>query len=113
MVNGGRQQLRIDTIDAITGVPTSANCRVINSTTDQTVKSSETIEIKRSSDHLTVDCEDDSSTGRLSQDSDFLQLYLLSDIATDLCIVSCFIDGTRGAWYAYPSPLIVKMHPHP
>lgn len=113
MVNGSKQSLKIETVDAATGASKPATCHISKRGLNISGKSTDTFEVSRGDDHLHVICEDGSSTGRLRQESDFAQRYLFLDIATDLCLVSCFVDGYHRAWYEYPSPMVVEMRPAP
>ncbi|WP_338923809.1 hypothetical protein V0M98_37005 (plasmid) [Pseudomonas silesiensis] len=111
IVNGSKQSLKIEAVDAVTGAPKAATCNVSKADLSIGVKSSETFEVNRSSKSLYITCEDGVSTGHLREKSDFAQRFLFLNIAADFCLVSCFIDGYNKAWYEYPSPLIVEMKP--
>lgn len=111
MINGSKQSLKIETVDAATGASKPATCHISKRGFNISGKSTDTFEVRRGDDHLQVMCEDGSSTGRLRQESDFAQRFLFLDIATDLCLVSCFVDGYHRAWYEYPSPMVVEMKP--
>lgn len=112
MINGSKQSLRIDPVDAATGASKPATCHISKRGFNISGKSTDTFEVTRGDDHLQVMCEDGSTTGHLRQESDFAQRYLLLDIAADFCIVSCIIDGYHRAWYEYPSHMIVQMKPN-
>lgn len=109
LINGSDQALEINAVDADTGAVKSANCHVSKPGLSIDVKSSESFKVKRSADDLHVVCEDGASSGHLKQGSDFAQRYLLLNIATDFCIVSCVVDGYKKAWYEYPGKLVVPM----
>ncbi|WP_274644735.1 hypothetical protein [Pseudomonas serbica] len=111
MVNGSKQSLKIEAVDATTKAPKSATCNVSKPDLSMAVKTSEEFQVKRSSRSLYITCEDGSSIGHLREKSDFAQRFLFLDLATDLCLVSCFIDGYHKAWYEYPSTLVVEMKP--
>lgn len=111
MINGSKQSIKIETVDAATGANRPATCHVSKPGLSISGKSTETFEVRRGEDHLHIMCEDGSTTGRLRQESDFAQRYLFLDIATDLCLVSCFVDGYHRAWYEYPSHMVVEMRP--
>lgn len=113
MVNGSQQSLQIEAVDATSGATKSANCHVSKPGLNIRVKSTESFKVDRGSDDLLVACEDGELSGHLKQESDFAKRYLLLDIATDFCIVSCFVDGHKKAWYEYPSPIVVPMSVEP
>lgn len=113
MINGSKQSIQIETVDAATGAHKPATCHISKRGLSISGKSTDTFEVGRGYDHLQVMCEDGNSTGRLRHESDFAQRYLFLDIATDLCLVSCFVDGYHRAWYEYPSPMVVEMRPAP
>ena len=105
MVNGNQQTLYVD-------AGSQADCQISRDDgLSLSVKSMERFTVHRSSSALQVSCENGGKTGRVDQDSDFAQRYLLLDIASDFCLVSCWVDGARKAWYEYPSPVIVEMNP--
>jgi hypothetical protein len=111
MINGSKQSLQINTVDAVTGAPKPASCNISRQGLNIHVKSNEVFQVDRDEHSLHITCEDNTSIGRLRQKSDFAQRYLFLDMATDLCIVSCFVDGYHNAWREYPTPMVVKMSP--
>jgi hypothetical protein len=113
MINGSKQSIKIETVDAATGAHKPAICHISKRGLSISGKSTDTFEVGRGDEHIYVMCEDGNSTGRLRQESDFAQRYLFLDIATDLCLVSCFVDGYNRAWYEYPSPMVVEMKTAP
>ena len=111
MINGSKQSLQVNTVDAVTGAPKPASCNISRQGLNIHVKSNEVFQVDRDEHSLHITCEDSNSIGRLRQKSDFAQRYLFLDIVTDLCIVSCFVDGYHNAWREYPTPMVVEMRP--
>ena len=103
MVNGTHQSLYIDAGD-------HADCQI---TRDDglsiSVSSMQTFSVERSALALQVACENCENAVEVEQDSGFAHRFLLLDIATDFCLVSCFVDGAKKSWYEYPNPIQVNM----
>ena len=57
--------------------------------------------VHRDGNDLIADCSNDTQTGTGSEDAVFKNDYLTQDILLDLCIISCFVDGSNKAWYDY------------
>lgn len=105
MVNGHEQTLYVD-------AGSHALCQIKRDDgLDLSVQSLQSFTVSRSSSALKVACENGENAVEVEQDSDFAQRYLLLDIATDFCLVSCFVDGSRKAWYEYQNPIMVDMSP--
>ena len=103
MVNGTQQSLYIDAGD-------HADCQITRDDgLNLSVRSMQTFSVKRSASALKVACENGENAVEVEQDSGFAHRFLLLDIATDFCLVSCFVDGAKKSWYEYPNPIQVNM----
>jgi hypothetical protein len=59
---------------------------------------------------MAVNCENNSTKGKITVEPEFEGRYLAMDILlVDLCLISCIIDGTNNAFYQYPSIITVPM----
>ncbi len=68
------------------------------------------VSIHRDGNPMAVNCENNSTKGKITVEPEFEGRYLAMDILlVDLCLISCIIDGTNNAFYQYPSIITVPM----
>lgn len=104
--NGSHQTLYVD-------AGNHANCQISRDDgLNLAVRSLENFTLDRSSSPLNIACQNGEDAIEVKQDSDFAERFLLLDIATDFCLVSCWIDSSKKAWYEYPNPIVVDIKHH-
>ena len=59
--------------------------------------------VSRSVSDLFINCSNSHQHGSDVLESKFHSEYLVQDLLLDLCIISCIVDSSTGAWHSYPS----------
>jgi hypothetical protein len=109
LYNGGQKSIVIETVNAESGSSVESTCSISSDTTSLRIPSNQPHTIQRDSQSLVIDCHNSETRGQAQVNSALLARYVILDLATDFCIVSCWIDAYSGAWREYPSPVVVNM----
>jgi hypothetical protein len=110
MSHGSHQNV---TVSPVNTSSTTGTCALRNEEGTWPARPNISTQIDRDGNDMTVECVNDSESGKTVVKPEFYGSYLGLDLLIDLCIISCVVDGANNAFYSYPEFITVPMERKP
>lgn len=101
------QNFQISTNNDVGQVKTK--CSIRNEEGQWTATANELIRIHRDDNAVNIECQNDTQIGSTQIKPYFNHKYIVNDLMSDLCTVSCVIDAYNDAFYQYMPFVSVEM----
>lgn len=102
VTHGAQQSVRIDTHTAAGEAVKDADCRLSNDKSETSVRSGQTVEVRRSAGNLTIQCQHDGQPPASGQVISRVNAGMVGNVMIG-GLIGVAIDSSTGAGFNYPS----------